>query len=1067
MLCSIQSVWAQNEWEKVTSSNFESLKAGDVIKIYPYEHGNEASLALSSNTSDCTLTSAKLAGDDGGNEWTLVDAGDGNFYLRNNVGLYWAYQQSDDPWTSMSTVTTQSEAVKVMLVWNNKYPGIALKNAEDECYLNNLYGYNYRYNWYDGDGDNQLTYDTNSTFDVYLNKTITYEYKITTSEELSELTNGAWLKIYPYGEDGVEDMALSSNETDAVLTSTGIAGDAGSIWQLVDAGGENFYLKNGLGQYWARQDYEPVIANAVTTDKDNAAPVKLVWNDFDCVSFLYAGGDYEEKIAMNNLWNGYEEYNWWSGSSTINDNWGFSFYVYVYVVNKPVEQITLSETNVDVLRTFTYQLSATVSPFYASDKTITWSSNNESVATVDQNGLVTAKAEGTAIITTTAKDGSGVSASCVVNVLQDVERITLSESNVDVLRTLTYQLTATVSPTSAHNKSVTWSSSNESVATVDQNGLVTAKSLGTATITATANDGSGVTGSCKVNVKDVTISLSTKTISLKEKQTYSEQEVTILPESYGLDYVTWSTSDPSVATINSAGTITAVSPGIATITYALDYGSDIKAECRVIVYDETVVYVGGLYYILDAAHGTATVTSIYGAEGNGLNEEKIAQYYSGTISIPSTVTYDGVTYDVKNVGQYAFVCQNDLQSLYIPASVVNIEKYAATGAKKLDRVNVEENSQLEQISYAAFKDCVGMRYFTFDGTTNHMKSINNYAFYGCSNLQRVKWSDNTTIHTIADYAFYKCTSLNNFTMPNTVTSVGNYSFRYDAAMKKITLSSALNIINEYAFGECGFSLITLPESLGSIQAGAFINNSYLTDITIPAKVQGIGSAAFENNSALQTVSFKTSISTMTIGDNAFNECPLLTRVNIDHLDSWAQTNFSNVKANPASTAHHLYMNDEEIIDAELPVGTKYVNNNAFNGCSSIKSIILPATTDHINDDIFVGCTSLTDVYCLAEEVPAFIGTGDPDDMRDVFNRATLHVPYGTESDYKSDDWWKRFSKIKGFDATGINGVNLEADNTDAVYYRLDGLRISGKPQQAGVYIRVKDGKSQKVLVGKP
>lgn len=139
-------------------------------------------------------------------------------------------------------------------------------------------------------------------------------------------------------------------------------------------------------------------------------------------------------------------------------------------------------------------------------------------------------------------------------------------------------------------------------------------------------------------------------------------------------------------------------------------------------------------------------------------------------------------------------------------------------------------------------------------------------------------------------------------MPNSVLSVGNYSFRYCAGLTNVSLSSTLSIIYEYAFGECGFSHITLPESLVSVQAGSFINNQYLEDITFPARMEGIGSAAFENNSSLGTVTFKTEINTMTIGDNAFNLCPVLSKVNIEHLDSWAHTNFKNAKANPANTS---------------------------------------------------------------------------------------------------------------------------------------------------------------------
>lgn len=676
--------------------------------------------------------------------------------------------------------------------------------------------------------------------------------------------------------------------------------------------------------------------------------------------------------------------------------------------------LTLSETAVSVVKDHTYQLSATVAPANAEERDVTWSSSDESIATVDSTGRVTALKAGTATIVAAAYNGD-VKVECQVTVPPTVTGISFDEAEVDIPRTLTYQLRPQVFPAGAGISSFDWSSSDESIATVSETGVVKALKEGSATIKATANDGSGVEGSCRVNVKSVTIELSAKTINLKATETYNEQEITLLPESYGITKFAWKTSDPSVATVSTDGTITGVSPGIATITYSLDFESDVTAECKVIVYDQSVVYVGGLYYILDASSKQATVTGIYGAGGNGFDEEQVAQYYSGTVNIPSTVTYNGTTYDVTRVGGYAFVCQNDLQSIYIPSSVVTVEPFAATNAKNLQLVNVEDGSQLQNIGIHAFRECTGLRFFTFDGTTDRMKSIDAYAFYGDTRLERIKWSGASTINTIGDYAFYKCTALNNFLMPNSVTSVGNYSFRYDEALTDITLSSSLNIINEYAFGECGFSAITLPESLASMQAGAFINNKYLSEITIPAKVQGIGAATFENNAALQTVTFKTSIGTMTIGDNAFNQCPMLSKVNIDHLDSWAQTNFSNAKANPANTAHHIYMNDVEIINVKLPDGTKYINNNAFNGCTAIVSLTVPETVDRISDDIIYGCTSLTDVYCYAEEVPTFIGTLDPSGMSDVFRQATLHVLHGTESAYRADTWWGRFYSIAGCD----------------------------------------------------
>ena len=152
-------------------------------------------------------------------------------------------------------------------------------------------------------------------------------------------------------------------------------------------------------------------------------------------------------------------------------------------------------------------LTATVTPEDADDTSVTWSSSNPSVATVDNTGKVTAVAPGTgpATITATAKDGSGVSASCEVTVekkIVTVSSITLSQTSATLTEGETLVLTATVTPEDADDKSISWSSSNPSVATVDNTGKVTAIAPGIATITATANDGSGVSASCVVEVKE-------------------------------------------------------------------------------------------------------------------------------------------------------------------------------------------------------------------------------------------------------------------------------------------------------------------------------------------------------------------------------------------------------------------------------------------------------------------------------------------------------------------------------------------------------------------------------------
>jgi uncharacterized protein YjdB len=142
-------------------------------------------------------------------------------------------------------------------------------------------------------------------------------------------------------------------------------------------------------------------------------------------------------------------------------------------------------------------LTATVAPTDATDKSVSWSSSNTSVATVT-NGVVHAVGAGTATITVTTTDGSKT-ATCTVTVTQPVSGVSVSPTSATLNVGGTQQLTATVSPSTASNQNVTWSSSNTSVATVSNTGLVTAVAAGSATITVRTSDG-GYTATCSVTV---------------------------------------------------------------------------------------------------------------------------------------------------------------------------------------------------------------------------------------------------------------------------------------------------------------------------------------------------------------------------------------------------------------------------------------------------------------------------------------------------------------------------------------------------------------------------------------
>ena len=169
-------------------------------------------------------------------------------------------------------------------------------------------------------------------------------------------------------------------------------------------------------------------------------------------------------------------------------------------VNKAVKatNVVLDKTELTLNRGMKYSLTMTVTPATFTDK-VSWKSTNVDVAAIAEDGTVTAKGAGQATIKVTVGD---VSATCKVNVVQPVTSIYLNKTALEMTALDTYQLQASVYPSEANNKEVSWESSDEKVATVDENGLVQAKEKGTAVITAKAKDGSEVSRSCKVTVKN-------------------------------------------------------------------------------------------------------------------------------------------------------------------------------------------------------------------------------------------------------------------------------------------------------------------------------------------------------------------------------------------------------------------------------------------------------------------------------------------------------------------------------------------------------------------------------------
>ena len=242
-----------------------------------------------------------------------------------------------------------------------------------------------------------------------------------------------------------------------------------------------------------------------------------------------------------------------------------------------VASVELDKKSLDLVEGDAVQLTATVKPDNATDKTVTWKTSDYKVATVSASGEVVAVAEGKATITASAGDAT---ASCEVVVAKKViavESVTLDKTAVELFKGETATLTATVKPDDATDKTVTWTSDNPAVATV-ADGVVTAVVEGTAKITAKAGDASAV---CTVTVKkkeveSITLDRSSLALTVGETGTLT---ATVKPDDATDKTVTWTSDNTAVATV-ADGVVTAVAEGTANVTAK---AGNVSAVCAVTV----------------------------------------------------------------------------------------------------------------------------------------------------------------------------------------------------------------------------------------------------------------------------------------------------------------------------------------------------------------------------------------------------------------------------------------------------------------------------------------------------
>ncbi len=269
---------------------------------------------------------------------------------------------------------------------------------------------------------------------------------------------------------------------------------------------------------------------------------------------------------------------------------------------------------------------------------------------------------------------------------------------------------------------------------------------------------------------------------------------------------------------------------------------------------------------------------------------------TGTLTIPSSVVYDGTTYSVIAIGNGAFINCSGLTSVTISNSVTSIGVAAFYGCSSLTSVTIP----------------------------NSVTGIDIYAFYGCSSLTSVTIPNSVT--SIGNRAFYGCSSLTSVTIPNSVTSIGTLAFK-DCSSLAIVNFNATNCyieLNSFPIFEGCPSLTTLNigDSVTHIPNSIFSGCSGLTSVTIPNSVTSIGNSAFAGCIGLTSVTIGNSVTS--IGNYSFNGCSGLTSVTIGN--------------SVTSIGEKAFRGCSSLTSVTIPNSVTSIGESAFNGCSSLMSI---------------------------------------------------------------------------------------------------------------------------------
>lgn len=468
--------------------------------------------------------------------------------------------------------------------------------------------------------------------------------------------------------------------------------------------------------------------------------------------------------------------------------------------NIAVTSISINKSELQLEKGQTETLIATVKPDDATDKTVVWSSSDSGVATVDNDGKVAAIGGGNAIIT--AKAGN-LSSTCAVTVIVPVESITLDQASITLVEGESITLSAVVKPDDATDKTIIWSSSDSSIASVEK-GTVTAQKEGEAIIMA------------KHGTKEARC-------QVKVEHDFASDAIVFADENIKQKLVAaFDTNGDGELSIGEAA---AVSSGKSIMNA---FGSDKTGKS----FDEFQYFIG--------------ITSVPGEMFRGWASLQ-------TITLPVTVL---------SVGRYAFAecaslshvslppflmaisdgmfyhCEK-IQSIVIPEGVTAIGVLAFSGCIRLSSINIP--SSVTKIGGSAFWECEQLNEMYIDDLTKWL------------NVERENDLSHPFISSKSGKLFVKGEELSTIVVPNGVTTNISSAFIGCSNVSSVVIKSGIAEIGEKAFSNCsGLKTLIIEPGITAIGKRAFFDCSGLTSVIIPEGVMTIRQSAFYN-AGLQTV----------------------------------------------------------------------------------------------------------------------------------------------------------------------------------------------------------------------